>query len=294
MNSNKKSTPARGIPQPFNRQAGAVREFKPVVAQLKPPASAHGVKRPVAPPVYRPQVPKVLQTKSSLSPSSQVVRPQPTPRVLQTMTSPANKNTRAQASPHPVAPPVYRPEAKKIVQPKAFSSSPLRSRPVLGATAPGTSAPAKIANSFQPITAKRTASSFFNAVQLAAEKKARKECFATVVAKSDARFEGKYKKIHAEIDALEQYFSSGGKLANISKIELSSAPCKYCHFILKDLGILGKVETDDDRDYGSCSGGSYGWFDGEGNLWAAIQAKTGCVDLDKYITSVIDRKDALK
>lgn len=62
-------------------------KFKSVVAQLKSHVSAHGIKRPVAPPVYRPQ---------------------PIPRVLQRKTA-------------PVAPPVYRPEHKKIVQPKAVA-----------------------------------------------------------------------------------------------------------------------------------------------------------------------------
>ena len=49
--------------QPFNRRTG---QFQPVVAQLKTGVSAPNVKRPVAPPVYRPQpLPRVLQTKSS-------------------------------------------------------------------------------------------------------------------------------------------------------------------------------------------------------------------------------------
>lgn len=213
-------------------------KFKPVVAQLKCHVSAHGSKRPVAPPVYRPQpIPKVLQRKTT-----------------------------------PVAPPVYRPEAKKIVQPKTIS---------------------KIASSIHPVPLKRTAFAF-SAVQLAEKKakKPRKACFATVVADSGARFDGKYKKFHAEIDALEQYLGSGGALADIEKIELSSAPCKYCHFILKDLGVFGKVETDDPREFGSCSGGSFLWFGPY--VWAAIKAKKGVDDMDAYIDTVIARKDALK
>jgi len=54
VNSNKKPTAARGVPQPFNRQASSAGQFKPVVAQLKTPVSAQSIKRPVAPPVYRP------------------------------------------------------------------------------------------------------------------------------------------------------------------------------------------------------------------------------------------------
>ena len=99
MNStNKKPPGARGIPQPFNRQAGHGPQFKPAVAQLKTAVSAQSVKRPVAPPVYRPQqAPKVLQTKSSS----------------------AQRPSAGQAPRRPVAPPVYRPEAKKLFLPKA-------------------------------------------------------------------------------------------------------------------------------------------------------------------------------
>ena len=259
MNSNKKLTPPRGIPQPFNRQAGAVREFKPVVAQLKSTGPAPGSKRPVAPPVYRPQ---------------------PTPKVLQTKTA-------------PVAPPVYRPEVKKIAQPKIISAAPLHNHTRLRTNARGAYAPAKIAHSRHPVTVKRTAFAF-SAVQLAEKKakKPRKACYATVVADSGARFDGKYKKYHAEMDALENYLGAGGALGDISSIDLSSAPCKYCHFILKDLGLLGKVVTPDKRDFGSCSGGSFLWFGPY--VWAAIQAKKGVDDMDAYIDTVIERKDALK
>lgn len=66
--------------------------------QLKTGAPAPGIKRPVAPPVYRPQpVPKVLQRKTLPGQSPHPVQP---PR-------------------QPIAPPVYRPHAKPaIVQPK--------------------------------------------------------------------------------------------------------------------------------------------------------------------------------
>ena len=89
----------------MNRQAGSARQFKPAVAQLKaPPIAAPGTKRPVAPPVYRPQpVPKVLQTKSA-GPQSRNPVPAPSRPVV-------------------VAPPVYRPEVKKVVQPKAIVQS---------------------------------------------------------------------------------------------------------------------------------------------------------------------------
>ncbi len=68
--SNKKSQGARGIPQPFARQAGHAPQIRPVVAQLKTGMTPPQVKRPVAPPVYRPQpTPKVLQCKAAPVPS---------------------------------------------------------------------------------------------------------------------------------------------------------------------------------------------------------------------------------
>jgi hypothetical protein len=95
--------------QPLNRQAGHALQLKPPAAQPKSSVSAQSVKRPVAPPVYRPQqLPRVLQTKSSSVQSTQA----------------------GQAPRRPVAPPVYRPEAKKLVQPKAIS------RPGQSPTAP--------------------------------------------------------------------------------------------------------------------------------------------------------------
>lgn len=82
----------------------SINKKAPIVAQLKTAVSAPSVKRPAAPPVYRPQpLPKVLQRKSSPSSSSDVsqsrkrpvaprigppvYRPQPVPRVLQTKKS---------------------------------------------------------------------------------------------------------------------------------------------------------------------------------------------------------------
>lgn len=94
MNSINKKT--RNIPQPPNRTAGHAHRFQPAVAQLK--TAAPQVKRPVAPPAYRPQpVPKVLQTKSAV---------------------PQARNT-TQAPRQSVAPPVYRaPASPKILQAK--------------------------------------------------------------------------------------------------------------------------------------------------------------------------------
>jgi len=68
-------------------------QFKPAVAQAKNAATAQSVKRPVTPPVYRPQpTPQVLQRKAVTKPpvvgqekrvAPAVYRPQPLPQVLQ-------------------------------------------------------------------------------------------------------------------------------------------------------------------------------------------------------------------
>jgi hypothetical protein len=248
VNYNKKSTTLRGVPPLLNRQTGPG-HFKPVTAQLKTGLSAQSIKRPVAPPVYRPNT---------------------TPNAAQPKMANGVVNRKL-----PVAPPVYRPEAKKIVQPKIISQQ------------------AKIANSGQPITAKRTAF-HFSTVQMAEAKKGRKECYATVVAKGGGEYPGAYKNgIHAEIQALENYLSSGGTVASVTRIELSSSPCKYCHLILSDLGLAKKVVTDDERDFGSCSGGSYGWFDPDGSVWKAIKKATGYKEVNEYIDYVIERQREL-
>lgn len=108
MNStNKRALGATGIVPPFNRQAAHTPQLKPIVAQLTTGVSALSVKRPVAPPVYRPQqVPKVLQTKSSF----------PSPHA-------------GQARRQPIAPPVYRPEQKRISQPKMASAAQAHTAP---------------------------------------------------------------------------------------------------------------------------------------------------------------------
>lgn len=113
MNS-KKLTVARNIPQPFNRQAGSVRQFKPAVAQLKTPVSAQSIKRPVAPPVYRPQpTPKVAQRKMAtdavnrkLPIAPHVYRPQAVPKVLQTKSSLSPRPNALPNSASRVAPPL--------------------------------------------------------------------------------------------------------------------------------------------------------------------------------------------
>lgn len=127
--ANRKSTGARGIPEPFNRQAGRVRQFKPVVAQLKNGVSAQSLKRPVAPPIYRPRAtpntaqPKMANGAVNRTPpvAPPVYRPQHVPKVLQTKTASAQSLQVGRSPRSPVAPPAYHPEAKKTLQRKAVS-----------------------------------------------------------------------------------------------------------------------------------------------------------------------------
>lgn len=160
VNYTKKKDPAaRGIPQPFKRQAGPAPHFKPVVAQLMTAVSAQSVKRPIAPPVYKPQLqPTVAQPKTAVAPAKSgvsaqrvmhrvappayrpqpapkaaqpkkvwkppmaapVYRPQPVPKVLQTKNSLGHGAQAGQAERQVVAPPAYRPEAMKLIQPNAM------------------------------------------------------------------------------------------------------------------------------------------------------------------------------
>lgn len=154
MNStNKKSPGARGIPQPFNRQAGHAPQHKPVVAQLKRGVSAQSVERPVAPPVYRPQAaPKAIQPKianaaplrkTPLAPP--VYRLQPVPKVLQSKTAYVAQPPRQP----PAAPPVYRPQpVPKVLQSKispqgavAVTTRPNPVRPIQKTSGPGSILP---------------------------------------------------------------------------------------------------------------------------------------------------------
>lgn len=133
----KKAPGARGILQPFNRQAGHAPQQKPVVAQLKRGVSAQTIRQPLAPPIYRPQVtPKAVQPKMANGAVNRkppvappVYRPQPVPKVLQTKSSSAHNPQAGQSPRRPVAPTVYRPEAKKLVQPKISAAAQSRTFP---------------------------------------------------------------------------------------------------------------------------------------------------------------------
>jgi hypothetical protein len=130
------------------------------------------------------------------------------------------------------------------------------------------------------------------AVQLASSAKSGfSNCNASVVS-ADKSGTGAYTSgIHGEMNALEDYLSNGGTIAAIEKITISSPPCKYCHLILTDLGIRAKVMAPGEG-FGSCQGGSYGWFDSEGYISKAVQTKTGKSEKD-YISSVIERQRKL-
>lgn len=224
------------------------KSFKPVVAQLKTGKLMQSIKRPVAPPVYRPTT-----TANTAQPRM------------------ANGTVNRKL---PVAPPVFRlPVVPRVLQTKTSSQA------------------AKLVNLIRPVTAKTTASRF-SAVQMAkaAEKKAH-ECSAKVIASSGAEFTGDYAVIHAEINALEAYFESGGDVAGIATIQISSPPCKYCYVILSDLGLLAKVDTGGKKGFGRCQGGSYGWFKRGGSVWKAIKAVYKFKgDEDAYASSVCERK----
>ncbi len=124
VNSNKKSTTVRAVPPPVNRQTGSG-QFKPAVAQLKTGISAQSIKRPVAPPVYRPKTtPNAAQPKMAsgavnrkLPIAPPVYRPQQVPKVLQTKSSSAPKPPALANNAHRVAPASSKPRVvSKIIQ----------------------------------------------------------------------------------------------------------------------------------------------------------------------------------
>lgn len=131
MNStDKRQAGARGVPQTFNLQAGNAVQNRPVVAQLKTGVQAQGIRRPVAPPAYRPQANPVCVQAKLAGPSQSknppaappVYRPQPVPKVLQSKSAPVAPPKAGQPPRHSITPPVNRPLPKKIMQPKTAGS----------------------------------------------------------------------------------------------------------------------------------------------------------------------------
>ncbi len=127
MNStNKKLSEAVDMSQSANRQAGRVSQIKPVVSKLKTAVPARSVKRLIAPTVHRPQQASeavqpelangVVNRKSLVAPP--VYRPQPVPKVLQKKSGATELPKTVQPPRQPIAPPIYDPVAKKIVQPQ--------------------------------------------------------------------------------------------------------------------------------------------------------------------------------
>jgi len=96
---NNKNPHAQGIPKPFSRPQAPAVQSRPRIVQLKTSVSPTMAKKPVAPPVYRPQpAPRCVQAKM----------PQP-----------------ALVKNHPVAPPVYRPQPQpKVLQTKTAVGRP--------------------------------------------------------------------------------------------------------------------------------------------------------------------------
>ena len=186
----------------------------------------------------------------------------------------------------PAAPPVYHPDTS----PRSLQAKPaISTQPVLPTTG---LKPSPVYRPHQRLYAAHPKFAAINraaAVQLA--KAGFSKCDASVVGDA-ASGEGSYKNgIHGEMNALEDYLENGGTIGGITSINISSPPCKYCHLILTDLGIRGKVVAPG-AGFGSCQGGSYGWFDNEGLVSKAAQKASGKNQKD-YITSVIARKDKL-
>lgn len=174
------------------------------------------------------------------------------------------------------APPVYRPQAPpRSLQPKLSVAAQLgvRTDVLKPATAPAVYRPNQKPHILQP---RFTAINRGTTIQRSSEKKSGfSQCDAKVVGATQTG-EGAYSasyNIHGEIAALEDYLENGGTIGDVVKITISSAPCKYCHIILSDLGIRDKVAGfPSGGGYGNCQGGSYGWFYSEGKVSKAVQA----------------------
>ena len=162
-----------GTKQPIKQHTNGGQQSKPNVAQARSAFAAPTIRKPVAPPVYRPQAkttavqskmaapspvkshssappvyrpqptPKVLQRKTShlqrgaiqsevgvKRPTAPAAyRPQPMPKVLQKKTAGVQPSQPGQPRRQPVAPPVYRPEQKKIMQPQVAATAQSRMTP---------------------------------------------------------------------------------------------------------------------------------------------------------------------
>jgi len=98
--TNKKALAPRGIPQPVNRPGGRAPQTGTPVAQLRTAVPAHSAKRPNVSARFGPAItPNAVQPKMVNGPLERKA---------------------------PVAPPVYRPQGTKMVQPKSIVQSPAK------------------------------------------------------------------------------------------------------------------------------------------------------------------------
>ena len=115
---NKKAPGAKGVPQPFNQRAGHTPQSRPAVAQPKTAQSAQSARRPVAPPVYRPEVKRLVQPKTITQQRMPPAAP-PVYRPQQQRVAQAKMVGPAQMKNHPAAPPAYRPQpVPRVLQAK--------------------------------------------------------------------------------------------------------------------------------------------------------------------------------
>ena len=127
MTSNNKAPGVRNNSNSVNQRPAPARQSTPGVTQLKSGNPAQTIKRPVAPPVFRPQPPKavVVQSKTAAGsvnrkpPAATSTHPAHVPKAPQVRSS-AAQSPNATPAARGVTP-VYRPQAKKIVQPKMIS-----------------------------------------------------------------------------------------------------------------------------------------------------------------------------
>lgn len=251
MNSTKKPFGASGVIKPGNRQAGSASQFKPVVAQFKTAVR----QPPVAPPVYRPQpVPRVLQTKKAIP-------------------EPARSGAQAEVR-RPVAPPAYRPLAvPKVLQAKTdHRAGSMHVKPEFKPLLPGRAGvvqraaarPKRAAAKRKPDDAKEMR----DFVKVAGKKnkwgvmalagKGQGKCGATIYFKDDedeiSYYEGSYSDVsgfHAEMAALNDFLGEGNEISDITRIEITSPPCKVCNAILNALGVPHLVLVPEGKEDGT-------------------------------------------
>ena len=249
MNSTKKLSGARGIPQPVNRQVGTAPQFKPVVVQFKT-----AVRRPVAPPVYRPQpVPCVLQTKKAI-PEPAHSRPQTEVR-------------------RPVAPPAFRPlPVPKVLQAKTdHRVGAMQVRPEFKPLLPGRATVVQRASRPKREAAKKKpddAKEMQKFVKVAGKKNkwaseagaalGQGKCGATIYYKDEdddiSYYQGSYSDasgFHAEMDALNDFLEDGNEISTITRIEITSPPCKVCNAILNALELPHLVTVPEGKEDGT-------------------------------------------